>query len=363
MKLAQPRVTIAILTYDGRELLDVVVPSVLALRTADAARVLVLDNGSRDGSPDYVRARWPTVEILEIPCNIGVAAALNRAVLAAAESELVALLNNDVELDPDWLLELSRALEDHPEAASASGKLLYFHDRSTIDAAGSLVLWSGAVIGRGHGMRDGGQFDTATPLFGANGAAALYRRSAFDLVGLFDGSFGGYFEDVDWYMRAQLAGFTSRYVPSAVAYHIGSATTRRFGGLPGRQQRRTTPLLIVKDFPADALLRHGWKVVVNQLLSLAASVRDGKLREQLHAWVELLPMLPRALRARRVIHGSRVASTRELDAAIEASLPWHGSRAERLLFELAPRAAGRLRQRSHPPRTPRAMDAGDRVRP
>jgi GT2 family glycosyltransferase len=340
MSSEQPRVTLAILNYDGRELLDVVMPSVLALRGVESARVMVIDNGSSDGSPAYVHERWPTVEVIEIPANIGVAAALNRA-LVASDSELVALLNNDIELEPEWLAELSRALDSHPEAASACGKLLRFHDRSTIDAAGDLMLWSGAVINRGHGMRDEGQFDTAQAVFAPGAGAALYRRHAFEVVGAFDESFFAYLEDVDWGVRAQLAGLTSRYVPSAVGYHMGGATTRRRKGFYGRLQRRNTLLLVAKDFPVDALLRNGWKIAANQLLSLAASVRDGMLREQLRAWVDVTARLPGALRARRVIQGSRVASTRELNAAIEASLPWRASRAEHLLFELAPLAASR----------------------
>jgi GT2 family glycosyltransferase len=342
MNVCSTRITIAVLNYNGRELLDVVVPSVLALRGAEDARLMVVDNGSGDGSPEHVRARWPALEVLEIPQNIGVAAALNRAI-AATETELLALLNNDIELEPDWLEELVGALAVHPGAASASGKLLRFHDRTTIDAAGDLMLWSGAVVNRGHGMRDEGQFEEPQAVFAACAGAALYRREAFDAVGPFDESFFAYLEDVDWGVRAQLAGLESRYVPSAVGYHMGGATTSARKGFYGRLQRRNTLLLIVKDFPSGALLRHGWKIVLNQLLWLVASARDGMLAEQLRAWAEFLGRLPAALRARRVVQSTRVAGTRELSAAIEASLPWRGSRIEHLLFELAPLTASRRR--------------------
>jgi hypothetical protein len=335
-------VTIAVLNYNGRELLDTSIPPILAMRGIEAARVLVVDNGSSDGSPEHVRARWPSVDVLEIPQNVGVAAALNRAV-AASETELVALLNNDVELAPDWLVELQRALDDHPEAVSASGKLLRFHDRGTIDAAGDLMLWSGAVMNRGGGMPDDGSYDEPQAVFAACAGAALYRREAFERVGSFDESFFAYLEDIDWGIRAQLAGLGSRYVPSAVGYHMGGATTSRRKGLYGRLQRRNTLLMVTKDFPADALLRHGWKIVAGQLLWLAASVRDGMLLEHLRAWGEAATMLPGALRSRRAIQASRVAGSRELSAAIWASLPWRGSRPERLLFELAPLAATRRR--------------------
>ena len=342
MSASAKSVTVAVLNYDGRRLLDIVLPSVLALSGIEEARVLVVDNGSRDDSAEHVRATWPTVDVLAINENIGVAAALNRAV-RASETEFVALLNNDIELDPGWLGPLVAALASHPEAASASGKLLRFDDRARIDAAGDLMLWSGAVANRGRGMRDEGQFEAPQAVFAACAGAALYRRSAFDAVGPFDESFFAYLEDIDWGVRAQLAGFSSRYVPSAVAYHMGAATTSARRGFYGRLQRRNTLLLVTKDFPASALLRHGWKVVLGQLVSLAASARDGLLLEQFRAWGEWLARLPATLRARREVQSTRVAGTHELDAAIAATLPWDGSRAERLLYEVAPLTASRRR--------------------
>ena len=328
------RVTVAILNYNGQELLDVVMPSVLA-QTYDDFRVVVVDNGSRDGSADYVKTRWPYVDVLRIAENVGVAAALNRAV-EAATGDFIALLNNDIELEPSWLSETVEALDAYPEAASASGKLLRYYDRGTLDAAGDLMLWSSAVVNRGSGEVDRGQFDRPQPVFGACAGAALFRREAFETVGPFDESFFAYLEDVDWAVRAQLLGLASRYVPTAVGYHMGGATTRKRASFYVRHQRRNQLVFVVKNFPNTALLRHGWKIVINQLLGLAASARDSVLREHLWAWVEFLLRLPATLRARRAIQGSRVTGMRELDAAIVASLPQAGSRLQRLLFELAP---------------------------
>jgi GT2 family glycosyltransferase len=336
------RVTIAVLNYNGRALLDVVMPSVLALEGVQDARVIVVDNGSSDGSAEHVRASWPGVEVLEIPDNVGVAAALNRAVAASA-SEYLALLNNDIELDARWLVELLAALGADHGAASASGKLLRFGDRHTIDAAGDLMLWSGAVINRGHGLRDEGQYDQPQAVFAACAGAALYRSAAFAAVGPFDESFFAYLEDIDWGVRAQLAGLGSVYVPAAVGYHMGGATTSLRRGFYGRLQRRNTLLLIAKDFPPGALLRHGWKIVICQLLWLAASARDGMLGEHLRAWLEAARALPGALRQRRRIQGARVAGTSELSAVIEQSLPWPASPLERLFFEVAPLSASRRR--------------------
>jgi len=340
MSTPRARVTVAILNFDGRHLLDVAVPSVLAMDGIADARVLVIDNGSSDGSPEHVRSSWPTVEVLAIKDNVGVAAALNQAV-AASTTEFVALLNNDIELEPGWLSELLAELERHPGAASASGKLLRFDDRSRIDAAGDVMLWSGVALNRGHGMPDDGSFDTPQAVFAACAGAALYRRDAFERVGPFDESFFAYLEDIDWGVRAQLARLSSRYVPAAVGYHMGGATTRPRKGLYGRLQRRNALLLVIKDYPREALVRHGWKVVVHHLLWLAASARDGMLADHLRAWGEVLVRLPAALRARSVVQRTRLAATEELSVVIEESLPWKVSRPGRLLLELAPLRASR----------------------
>ena len=211
-----------VLTYNGRHLLEVLLPSLEAQSYRDF-RTLVVDNGSTDDTSEWLSATWPQVDVLALPVNIGVTAALN-AGLRAASYEFVALLNNDMELDRDFLAELLAALVDHPEAGSAAPKLLAFHDRGVIDGAGDTFHWAGAGWRRGHGERDVGQYERPQPIFGACGGATVYRRAALDAVGLLDEDFFAFYEDVDSSFRAQLAGYGCRYVPSAVAYHIGSAT-------------------------------------------------------------------------------------------------------------------------------------------
>src|SRR4051812_12226358 len=109
--------TIAILNYDGRTLLERVLPSV-ANQDHPSFRVVVVDNGSSDGSADWLRRAWPQVHVVELPENVGVTAALNRAV-ESADGEFVALLNNDIELERGWLRALCDELRAHPEAAAA----------------------------------------------------------------------------------------------------------------------------------------------------------------------------------------------------------------------------------------------------
>ena len=108
----RPRSRRSSLNYNGRELLDVILPS-LAAQTYPHLTVIVLDNGSSDGSAAYLRERWPHVRVVALPENVGVAAALNRG-LETVETELVALLNNDIELEPRWLEQLVAAARTPP---------------------------------------------------------------------------------------------------------------------------------------------------------------------------------------------------------------------------------------------------------
>lgn len=308
------RVTAVVITYNGRDLLDLVMPTLLGQTYRDFC-VVVVDDASTDGTAAHVRARWPSVRLVEGAVNAGVAVALNRG-LAAAEGEYVALLNNDLELRPDWLERLVAVLDAHPEAASATGKLLNFHRRGELDAAGDLMRWSGAPDQRGHGEVDRGQFDAPEAVFSPCAGAALYRRSAFSAVGEFDEDFFAYLEDIDWGFRAQLAGYSSRYEPRAVAYHVGGATTGRTPDRFVALRRRNQILVVVKNYPLRALVRHAPAILLHQGGWIVASLRDGTLRRHLGALAAAGRALPATLRKRRVVQRGRRVSLAELDAVI-----------------------------------------------
>lgn len=323
-----PAVTAVVLNYNGRELLDVILPS-LAGQTYPSLSVTVLDNGSGDGSAEHVRERWPDVQVVALPENVGVAAALNRG-LESVETDLVALLNNDIELDPCWLEELVAHLLADPQAASSSGKMLRFDRRDVIDAAGDGMRWSSAAFNRGAGEPDRGQFDRPEPVFSACAGAALYRRSAFEDVGPFDEDFFAYLEDIDWSLRAQLRGYSSRYVPTAVAYHMRGATT---GGARNRyrvMQRRNQIWLVVKGYPAAALLRRLPGILLLNAGLALQDARQGGLGSTLRGWWWALRGLPRMLRKRRAIQRGRRVGVAVLDAVLTPE-PWaRGSLRERV---------------------------------
>jgi GT2 family glycosyltransferase len=308
------RVTAAVLNYDGRELLEVILPT-LAAQDYEDFEILVLDNGSSDDSVPYMQEHWPHVRVLSAgPENVGVAAALNIAV-AHAQGELVALLNNDIELEPGWLGLLVAALDRHPEAATAAGKLLSYYRRDTLDSTGDVFTDAAVAFGRGTGEVDCGQYDREDRVFAPTAGAALYRASALADVGPFDESFWAYFEDVDWGLRALIKGHSSWYVPAARGYHMGSRTTRpTVNRRYYRLQHRNTLGLLVKDVPARFIVRRLHRIVAHHLMSLLYSTRAGLLRAHLEGWAATLPMLPAWIRARRAIQRGARVSARELEA-------------------------------------------------
>jgi GT2 family glycosyltransferase len=262
--------------------------------------------------------------------NRGVTETLNTC-LRLARTPLVGLFNNDVELDPGCLQELVDALDRHPEAGWAGGKLLDFRERDVIDGAGDLFTWAATGGRRGHGERDRGQYDEPRAIFGACGGAAVYRREVLDEVGLFDEEFHALYEDVDWDLRAQLAGYSCRYVPSAVVYHMGSATIGRgLNDFNRYHMCRNSVWIVVKDLPLAAIVRHLPQLVLGQVANLAVAVRDGKVVVWLRAMRDATLALPRVLRKRREVHAPARgrASARRHDRPRRRTLDLAGRGAE-----------------------------------
>ena len=312
---AEPALTVAILTYNGLELVQTVLPSLDAQRFRDF-RTVVVDNGSSDGTAEWLAAERPDITVVALPVNVGVTAALNVCV-DACPTEFAGLLNNDLELDPDCLGELVRALREHPRAGSAAAKLVDYHDRTMLDGAGDLFGWGCIPARRGHGEPDRGQYDEPAAIFGACGAVALYRREALDAVGRFDDSFFAFYEDTDWAFRAQLAGWDCRYVPSAVAYHMGSATLG--AGLTDFMRYhllRNGIWLVAKDYPASAMLRQAHRLAYRQVVNLRDAARARKLAFWRRAVTDAVRGLPAVIERRGAVQRRRTRSLRELDAVV-----------------------------------------------
>ncbi len=269
---------------------------------------ILVDNGSTDNSIGLVSENFPEVEVVSLKENRGFSVAVN-AGIRASDTGLVALLNNDTEQEPGWLEVLVQAADTHREAGFFAGKLVDFHDHRTLDGAGDALRRSGLPYRLGHGEKDRGQHDKNTYVFGACAAAAVYRRSMLDEVGLLDEDFFAYCEDGDLSFRAQLAGYRCLYVPEAVVYHVGSAST---GGKRSptatRLGTRNGLWLLVKNLPAPLVPAFLPFFVLGQLSRLVVTAASGVWKAHLEGLAGAIRPLPLMLRKRREIQRRRKVS-------------------------------------------------------
>ena len=293
--------------WNGAGFLEPCLGSLRKQTFRDFATVLV-DNGSTDGSIRLVSEDFPEVEVVSLKENRGFSVAVN-AGIRASDTELVALLNNDTEQEPGWLGALVRAADDHRKAGFFASKLVDFHDRETLDGAGDALRRSGLPYRLGHGEKDRGQYDEPAYVFGACAAAAMYRRSMLGEIGLLDEDFFAYCEDGDLGFRAQLAGYRCLYVPGAVVYHVGSAST---GGKRSptatRLGTRNGLWLLVKNLPAPLVPAFLPFFVLGQLSRLVVTAVSGVWRAHLEGLAEGIRLLPLMLRKRREVQGRRKVS-------------------------------------------------------
>lgn len=264
-------VTVVIPNYNGEKLLPTCLDSLRSQSFRDFS-ILVVDNGSTDGSLRLLEERYREVTVLRMLRNLGFAAAVNAGIRASA-GELVALLNNDTEADGRWLGELVGALGRRGDISFCASKMLDFTNRSIIDSAGNCYALNGRSLPRGFMAEDRGQYEREEEVFGACAGAALYRRSLFEEIGLFDESFFSYKEDVDLDFRAQVRGFRCLYVPRAVCYHVGGATTgRRKSDLAVRLSTRNSVTTFIKNMPARFLPAALPRMFLDQIFQLGYQI-------------------------------------------------------------------------------------------
>jgi GT2 family glycosyltransferase len=285
-------VSVVIPCWNGRRWLPGCLGS-LADQQLPPTEVIVVDNGSQDGSLAYLGDEHPDVRVLALGINTGFAHAVNRGI-AAARGELVALVNTDVELEPDWLARMSAAARDDGQVAAVACKMLSLHDRRAIYDAGDVLRRDGACVQRGRFERDDGRFDQPEEVFGACAGAALYRRDALLAVGGFDERYFAYLEDVDLALALRRAGWRCRYVP-AVALHAGEGSPPQQPGAHHFYVQRNTLLLVANAFP----LRWLPLVAYRQASWLREAVRERRLAVHLRACVAAAALVPGVLRERR----------------------------------------------------------------
>ena len=312
------RVSAAVINYNGGADLPRCLDSVLA--QTHPVELWVYDNASTDGSAELVGSRYPAVSLVRSPRNDGYAGAGNRAI-RESKGEYALLLNPDVALTPTFVERLVAAAEADPGIGSLTGKLLRFPegpDDCRIDSTGHVLYRNRWVTNRGTGEPDRGQYETPGEVFGVSGAAAFYRRAMLEDIRIGDeylaASFFVYLEDVDLDWRARLRGWKAHYVPAAVAYHArghkGRATFRDPRVL--RHSLKNHFLMLIRNDTLGDLVRALPSVL---LFELIRALDYGRTHPAtwLGYW-DVLRLLPRTLRERRLIQSRRTASRPALRA-------------------------------------------------
>jgi GT2 family glycosyltransferase len=302
-------VAAVVLDWEGGELVQRCVASVLA-QTRPPEDVLVVDNGSTDGSAEAVAARFPSVRLLRLPANRGFAGGMN-AGIAATSADAVLLLNQDVELEPGYLAACLAGLE--AGVGGVTGRLL--RPTGEIDSTGHVLYRNRRALDRGEGEPDDGRYAAPDEVFGTGGAAPLLRRAFLDDVRVagewFDEDFFAYYEDIDLCWRGRLRGWSFRYVPDAVARHVRGGSGRRSDRVEAGNHRNRL-LLVAKDDALPSLLRHLPGIALTELRA-AVHLAATRPRALLLAYAGLVRLLPRALRKRRLVQASRTVPWQDLE--------------------------------------------------
>ena len=239
------KTTIVIPNYNGINFIENCLRSVFA---DDAtAQVIVVDNGSTDGSVDVCR-KFPEVTLIELGENTGFSCAVN-AGIRAANTEYVILLNNDTEVAAGFAENLTKALEQHPKAFSVSSQMRSLYHKDVMDNAGDLYTALGWARARGGG-KPYGAYQKEKRIFSACAGAAIYRKAIFEEIGYFDEAHFAYLEDVDVGYRARIYGYENRYTPEAIVYHAGSGSSgSKYNEFKINLSSRNSIYIIGKNMP------------------------------------------------------------------------------------------------------------------
>lgn len=312
------RLSVCIVTHRSRREIEACLRSI-DRQTVPPREVVVVDNASDDGTLELLDGRRD-VEVVALPRNVGFATANNLAVRLTT-APLVGLVNPDVELEPDWIAEMTSAAERHPSATSLASVQILPGDPPRFDGVGDAYHASGVAWRRGHRARVR-PVDRDVEVFSACGAAAVHRREAFESVGGFEESFFCYYEDLDLGFRQRLAGGRCILVASARCRHAGGASS---GGarsdLATRLGHRNMVWCYARNMPGLLAVPLLVPFLAGQLTCLLHGLATGRGRAMISAKLEALRGLPAVMRSRRAIQRGREASILEIARALEWS-PW-----------------------------------------
>jgi len=301
-------VSVIIVNWNGKRFLRECLDAVLGQNFPDF-EVILVDNGSSDGSADLVGASYPQVNLVRLPENRGFTGG-NLAGFAAARGRFIALLNNDTRPEMGWLRALVAGMSDPGIGICASKLIIDGSDR--IDSVGDLFTnaFTGTKLGT---LRPSREFLAPLPVHGACAAAALYRRDMLDDIGFLDDDFFFNHEDTDLNLRAWLAGWRCVFLPQAVVHHKVSASIGELSAATVYYFSRNNEWVWLKNVPLALMIRYLPQRMLYQVTSLAFyGIKSRRLLPFLKGKFDALRLLPVMLRKRRSVQRKVRLSSAEI---------------------------------------------------
>ena len=304
-----PAISVVVATWNGLELLKACVAA-LSAQTLEH-ELVVVDNGSRDGTTEWIRTAVPEARLVPLPHNLGFAGG-NNVGLRAATGETLVLVNNDTLPPPDFLQNITAPLVARPTTGSVAGVLVFAHRPE-------LVASAGISPGRDGVHRDAHLLAPVSSLptepqeiFGASGGAVCFRREALEDVGLFAGRFFNYLEDADHAWRLRLRGWSTVLAPDARLPHIYSATSGHFSPFKQRLLALNRWRVLLRSVPTALLRRCASAILRYDVLAMAYGSLSGN-REVVHGRLDAIRELGLLRRERRAITEAARINPDDLD--------------------------------------------------
>ncbi len=323
-----PKISAIIVNWNGKDDTAACVRSLLKQEVPEL-EIIVSDNGSTDGSIEHIQSEFPSVVLLENGANLGFGAAVNRG-LAVAKGDHLIFLNNDLILAPESIGELSRFLEDHPEAGAAVPKILYCEKPDAINSFGVRIHYTGIACPHRLDEKDD---DGLAPEETACGGIFMLRREVYESVGGFDEDLFLYHEDHDLSWRLRLAGWKILVDPDAVFYHHYrfNKGVRKF-----YYSEKNRLHLLFKHLRWKTLLLIFPSLAIVELAQWVHSLGNGWFFLKIKSYLELAALSPRILKKRKQIQASRKVSDAEIARLYEGNLAISGMRHPILDHVLSP---------------------------
>lgn len=316
--MSKLNIAVVIPNWNGEDYIKECVDSLLAQSVK--AKIVVVENDSKDKSPDILNEYGDRIVILPQDINLGFAGGVNAGIKYAIENDFdyVALFNNDAVADKNWLEELVGRFSD--DVGIVTGKFVRT-DKKTLDSTGDFYTIYGLPYPRGRNELDKGQYKEPGGVFGATGGASIYSCKMLKEIGLFDEDFFAYYEDGDLSFRAQLAGYKVKYQPKAIAYHHVGASSSKISGFSSYQTAKNFWMLYTKNMPGYLYFKYLPLATYWYARMFAARLVKGGFWPFFKGWSKSLTLLPSTINKRRLIQKNRKVSIKYIDSVLIHSRP------------------------------------------